>query len=125
MITVLTPTYNRAATLPRLYESLKGQESYDFEWIVVDDGSIDHTRELVSSWIHDKAGFPIKYLRKENGGKHRALNYAMPYVKTAYTFIVDSDDYITSDAIKKISGWIKTIEGKDEFGGVSGTRGGY
>ena len=48
--TVFTPTYNRAHTLPRVYESLKRQTCHDFEWLIVDDGSTDNTQEIIASW---------------------------------------------------------------------------
>ena len=72
-LTVLTPTYNRAALLPRLFESLCRQTCKDFEWIVVDDGSTDETEAVVRS-VGREAAFPVRYLRKENGGKHTAVN---------------------------------------------------
>lgn len=46
-LTVFTPTYNRAYTLSRTYESLRTQKNKDFIWLVVDDGSCDNTAELV------------------------------------------------------------------------------
>ena len=50
LFTVYTPTYNRAHTLHRCYESLKVQTFRDFEWLIVDDGSTDGTAELVAGW---------------------------------------------------------------------------
>nr|WP_082438491.1 glycosyltransferase family A protein [Tepidiphilus thermophilus] len=55
MITVLTPTYNRYHTLPRLCESLKSQTSKDFEWILVDDGSTDETKDWFKNIDSDDA----------------------------------------------------------------------
>ena len=49
-LTVFTPAYNRAKTLPRTYESLKNQSCKEFVWLIVDDGSQDNTRELVQEW---------------------------------------------------------------------------
>ena len=46
-ITIVTPTYNRAHTLPRVYDSLKNQTFKDFKWIIMDDGSTDNTNEVV------------------------------------------------------------------------------
>ena len=56
-LTVFTPAYNRAHTLPRTYESLRRQNSKDFIWIIVDDGSTDNTADLVKSWINQDNGF--------------------------------------------------------------------
>lgn len=90
LVTVITPTYNRAYTLERLYNSLKNQTCKLFEWIIVDDGSADKTRALVENFSREKA-IEIRYFYKENGGKHTALNLAMKFVRTPLTIIVDSD----------------------------------
>lgn len=121
MITVLTPTYNRSYTLTRLYESLCAQTYREFEWIIVDDGSKDNTSELVASWNNTKIN--LTYLKQDNGGKHRALNYGMQFVKGEYVFIVDSDDYLTKDALELVNSWIKQIDNDNSFAGVSGLRG--
>ena len=101
-VTVLTTTYNRAELLMKLYKSLCEQDCQSFEWLIVDDGSTDKTKDVIRSLIQDKHTFDIKYVYKENGGKHTALNYAYKYIKTPLTFIVDSDDSLTSDAISCI-----------------------
>lgn len=102
VVTILTPTYNRSNTLSALYESLKVQTSKDFEWLVVDDGSTDNTRDLVTQWAAEN-NFSIRYLYKENGGKHTALNAGIATISTDLTFIVDSDDTLTPDAVETIS----------------------
>lgn len=100
MITVMTPTYNRAHTLPQCYESLCKQTSQAFLWLIIDDGSSDNTKEMVDFWIKEEK-IKIKYLNKENGGKASALNMALEYLDTPYCVCLDSDDYFTEDAIKK------------------------
>ena len=100
MITVLTPSYNRANLLPLLFDSLCQQTSFDFEWLIIDDGSRDNTADVVRTFITDK--FPIHYYYKENGGKHTAMNFSHPYIKGNLLFIVDSDDVLTPDAIETI-----------------------
>ena len=72
MLTIFTPAYNRANLLPRLYDSLCRQTVKDFEWLIVDDGSTDNTEEVCKSFTGE--GFPVRYYRKENGGKQRAIN---------------------------------------------------
>ena len=76
-ITVFTPTYNRAYILPKCYESLNCQTCKDFEWLVIDDGSTDHTKELVTGWQERENGYPIRYIYKENGGLHTGYNTAI------------------------------------------------
>ena len=73
LFTVLTPTYNRAHTLARVYDSLCAQIFQDFEWVVVDDGSTDNTRELVEHWCQT-AVFPINYVWQPNQHKKTAFN---------------------------------------------------
>ena len=101
MITILTPTYNRESQLINLYDSLINQSNNDFEWLVVDDGSTDDTECEINKWINEHK-INIRYIRKENGGKHTALNLGIKSINSKWTFIVDSDDYLTEDAIEII-----------------------
>ena len=101
LLTVCTPTYNRAHTLPRLYESLTRQTSQDFEWLVVDDGSVDSTRELVDGWIAESR-IKVRYVYKDNGGKPSAHNLGVRMTAGELFFCVDSDDYLTDNAVEVI-----------------------
>lgn len=92
MITIMTPTFNRAYILPKLYDSLCAQTTKCFEWIIVDDGSTDGTEKLVSKWLENSDSFEITYKKKENGGKHRAINDAVGMACYEWFFIVDSDE---------------------------------
>lgn len=76
-VTIFTPTYNRAYILDNLYRSIQRQTYHNFEWIILDDGSSDNTKELVNEWIQENNFFPIRYYKKENGGKCRAINYGL------------------------------------------------
>ena len=109
MISILTPTYNRAYILDEAYQSLCKQTSFEFEWIIIDDGSIDNTEELVSTWKKDCNLFPIIYYKQENGGKHRALNKGVSFVSSQYVLILDSDDSLAGDAVKLIHEWVNSI----------------
>ena len=99
MITILTPTYNREKTLKRAYESLLAQTNKDFEWIVVDDGSSDNTKSLIEGFINESK-LDIRYIYKTNGGKHTALNVGTAEAKGELLLILDSDDYLSEDAIE-------------------------
>lgn len=121
MITILTPTYNRAHLLPVLYQSLLKQTTKEFEWIVIDDGSTDTTFDLVQSWLPNHV-FKISYYSKTNGGKHTAINIGVHHAKYDYIYILDSDDYLTYDAVESVNQWIKTIDQDSNFAGVSGLR---
>lgn len=109
MITVFTPSYNRAYCLPRLYISLKTQTYIDFEWLIIDDGSFDDTEQLVREWLQTPMSF-IRYYKQENGGKHRAINRAVALAKGDLFFIVDSDDYLPSDSLKQLSYYYEQIK---------------
>ena len=92
-LTVFTPSYNRAYTLNKCYESLKRQTSQDFIWLIIDDGSSDNTKELVDKWIkEDKIN--IKYIYQKNQGMHGAHNTAYENIDTELNVCIDSDDYI-------------------------------
>ena len=121
-ITVFTPTYNRAHLLDKLYTSLVIQTNRDFEWLIVDDGSIDDTKDVVQSFIKDDK-IKIRYIFQENGGKHRAINKGLDHTKSELFFIVDSDDYLIPTAIEKIIYKYKTIENSKEFAGISFNKG--
>lgn len=100
-LTILTPTYNRRGGVKALWESLRNQTIKDFEWLVVDDGSTDNTKGLIEQ-LKSESDFPIRYIYKSNGGKHTALNVGIKKIESELTFIVDSDDHITKDAVASI-----------------------
>lgn len=100
VLSIITPTYNRAELLKKCYASLLQQTCKDFEWIIVDDGSADNTAEVVKGF--DTAEFPIVYVSKENGGKHTALNASHAYIYGEYVLILDSDDYLTNTAVEQV-----------------------
>lgn len=122
LVTVVTPTYNRANTLRALFNSLQGQSVKNFLWIIIDDGSNDNTYELVASFIKE-ADFRVEYYHKENGGKHTALNLAFEHLFTELTFIVDSDDVLTTDALEKIESAWSEIRENETVSGISFLRG--
>lgn len=101
VLTILTPAFNRRDGVLRLFDSLCMQSDKRFEWLIVDDGSTDDTRQWVEK-IQKESPFPIRYIYKENGGKHTALNVGISLIDTQLTFIVDSDDVLTSDAVEVI-----------------------
>lgn len=135
-LTVFTPTYNRKHTLPRTYESLCGQTSLDFDWLVIDDGSSDGTREWIESlgskicnsgqkfdWMGRKlseeyasadhfviqtSNIRIEYVYKPNGGLYTGYNVAYQTIQTELCVCIDSDDYMPDDAVAKILAlWIE------------------
>ena len=109
IITILTPTFNRRIELKALYRSLCSQTAFVFDWLIVDDGSTDDTAETVERWKGD-APFEIRYLHKENGGKDTALNLGMIQITAPLTFIVDSDDTLTPDAVETVCSYYKKYQ---------------
>lgn len=101
-LTVFTPTYNRAHTLPRTYESLCRQSCKDFLWLIIDDGSTDSTAKLVRRWQEDEQTFEIRYIYKDNGGMHTAHNTAYANINTELNTCIDSDDIMPPDAVRLI-----------------------
>ncbi|WP_051230466.1 glycosyltransferase family 2 protein [Epilithonimonas caeni] len=118
MLTLFTPTYNRATLLPTLFESLKKQSNKKFEWLIVDDGSTDNTREVIKSFIETSA-FRITYLYQENQGKHIAINTAINYCNTEYFGTVDSDDYLKDEAIEIIYEKLEKIRYEKNIIGIA------
>lgn len=121
-ITIFTPTYNRAYILRQLYESLKSQTNHSFLWIIVDDGSTDNTEELISTWLVENI-IDIRYYKQENGGKQRAHNKGVELCDTELFICVDSDDYLTEDAIEVLIATWDSIENKQNLSGIVGLRG--
>lgn len=115
-LTVFTPAYNRAHTLPRTYESLRKQNCKDFMWLIVDDGSRDYTKELVESWMEEDNEFEIKYIYKENGGMHTAHNVAYANITTELNVCIDSDDCLAENAVEKILNKWNLVKGKGYAG---------
>lgn len=103
-ISVLTPTYNRAGLLNRLYTSLIINSKYniEIEWLIMNDGSTDATETLINEFISEKI-IDIKYYKQENAGKMQALNELMKYVTGDLVVECDSDDYFTEDAFETIN----------------------
>lgn len=117
MLTVLTPTYDRARTLPRLYDSLARQEKTDFEWLVVDDGSQDGTCELIAS-LASRAPFAVRYLSQSNGGKHVALNLGVSRAMGDWIFVVDSDDWLPDNALQVVEAALQDVAQDGDVAGV-------
>lgn len=145
-LTVFTPTYNRKHTIIRTYESLCRQSNDDFEWLIIDDGSTDGTKEWVESLGEKMVGegkrfdwmgrlqdgvddnhfvvktgcFSIEYIYKPNGGLYTGYNVAYATIQTELCVCIDSDDYMPDDAVEKIMEvWRNRPQGK-EYAGIEG-----
>lgn len=145
LLTVFTPTYNRLHTITRTYASLCCQTCKDFEWLIIDDGSTDGTREWVESlgtkcvtegkrfdWMGrlavgeddnhfsiDLPDFRMTYVHKPNGGLYTGYNVAYATIQTELCVCIDSDDFMPDDAVERICGLWKE-KGADKYCGIIG-----
>ena len=122
-ITLFTPTYNRAYILTQLYRSIQRQTFRNYEWLIVDDGSTDDTEQMVRAWTKEGNSFPIRYYKQRNGGKCRAINYGLELAEGQLFLVVDSDDFLTRDALQKIAEWEEQLPHDGSFCGVAGNLG--
>lgn len=122
LVTVFTPTYNRASTLPRLYNALKRQTDRRFEWLIVDDGSTDDTSSLVQQYQKEENDFQIRFYRQNHGGKPRAQNWAIDLATGELFITCDSNKYPDVKAVEHILSMAETIKGIPMMCGVGGYR---
>ena len=116
MLTVFTPTYNRAGELKRLYESLKSQTCKDFEWVVIDDGSNDNTAQVMADFI-DEGILDINFSSHQNCGKMKTHNRGAEKAKGELFVCIDADDWLTENAVEQIINDSVKI-GAEDIGGM-------
>ncbi len=119
LLSIVTPTYNRAHCLAAAWDSLMNQSIFEFEWIIIDDGSEDNTEVLVQEWI-GTSPFLIRYEKQQNGGKHRALNRGVQMSTSEYTAILDSDDSMVPTFVALVKKCSDLYKSELNFGGISG-----
>lgn len=116
MLTIYTPTYNRSKYLYRLYDSLCNQTDLRFLWLVIDDGSTDDTKEMISKWMNENR-IQIQYYYKRNGGVHTARDFAYATIENGLVWGVDSDDWLKKDAVSNVLNlWEK--QGSERYLGI-------
>lgn len=119
-ITVFTPTYNREKTIERVYNSLLSQSFKDFEWVIVDDGSSDNSVKVIKKIISMNHSFSITFFENEHGGKHRAVNKGLQLAQGKLFFMLDSDDWLTDEALQTVIDWEKKIPQGEKCAGLCG-----
>lgn len=120
MISIFTPTFNRANKIYRVFDSLINQTYKDFEWVIIDDGSKDNIEEVIFDF-KKKSDFPIQFYKFEiNKGKHIATNKALELANGQFFVVADSDDAFTFDALEFfMNGWKSILESeKNNFIGI-------
>lgn len=122
ILTIFTPTFNRASLLPQLFESIASQIQLDtpVEWLIFDDGSTDNTSQVLDAFTLERPDF-VRWVRADNGGKHRAINAAAGIAKGNWVMIHDSDDYFAKDSIKGILNAITEVNFIPEIGAIRST----
>ena len=120
-ITIFTPTYNRAYILGQAYNSLKNQIDKNFVWLIIDDGSTDNTEDIVKKWQNENE-IKITYIKQQNQGKHIAHNTAVKNCKTDFFLILDSDDFLSKDAIEILNKEVEKIKNNKTISGIIGNR---
>lgn len=123
LFSILTPTYNRGRLLESIYKSLRNLTFKDFEWVLIDDGSIDNTEEMVLPWIaynNDNGSFAIRYVKKSNGGKHTAINRGVKEAKGELILILDSDDTLPADSLTTIAMFYDQCKTLKDCAGICG-----
>ena len=118
LLTILTPSYNRGKLLKKCYNNLIKQTNKHFEWLIIDDGSIDDTQSIVDEFLKEDK-IQIRYIYKENGGKHTALNIGFKEARGELTIIVDSDDILVLDAVEIIDKTWSQYRGSKDISSIS------
>lgn len=116
LITFFTPTYNRADILHRCYESLQKQSCFDFDWIIIDDGSTDNTSEVVREWVKNETRFKISYIKKKNEGMYSGYNKALEVADTPLIVCLESDDMFAPDTMDIVKRNWEKIKDTDLIG---------
>ena len=98
LISIIVPCYNVEKYVKKCIDSIKKQSYTNFEVILVDDGSTDHTASIIRQNIKSDKRF--KYYHKKNGGLASARNFGLKKAKGKYISFIDSDDYVEKDYLK-------------------------
>lgn len=120
LLTIFTPTFNRRNTLKACYESLKNQDFFDFEWMIIDDGSNDDTSSLIKDFQLNSP-FKIQYHYQENQGKHTAWNKALSICETEFFMCLDSDDMLITNSLGSLcskGGYLDNIRNDEKIIGL-------
>lgn len=118
LLTIFTPTFNRAHTLHRVYDSLCRQTCKNFRWLVIDDGSTDGTEALINQ-LSNNGPFKVEYIKKENGGLYTGYNTAYANIDSELNVCIDSDDFMPDDAVEIIESTWQAKGGK-QYAGIIG-----
>src|SRR5687767_12211495 len=108
MISIITPTYNRAVLVQTTIKSIQAQTFTDWELIIVDDGSTDDTEQAIQHFLSDSR---ISYVKKPNSGQAASLNVGVSHAKGEFITFLDSDDEAYPEWLATVSKEIKNDTG--------------
>lgn len=97
MVSIIMPTYNRAYIIERAIQSVQRQTYEDWELIIVDDASTDHTRQVLEKYIGSKIRY---YVNETNQGANAARNFGAEHAKGEFLAFLDSDNYWPDDRLE-------------------------
>lgn len=97
---IIITTYNKGDYITKCLDSILNQTIQDYKIIIVDDGSTDNTKEVLSPYLKNKN---IEYYYKKNTGVADSRNFGISKVKTQYFMFIDSDDYVSNTLIEEIN----------------------
>ena len=108
MISIITPTYNRALLVQTTIKSILAQTFTDWELIIVDDGSTDNTEEAIQHFLTDPR---ISYVKKSNSGQAASLNVGVSHAKGEFITFLDSDDEAYPEWLSTVTREMKSDTG--------------
>ena len=100
-ISIIVPVYNVEKYIDKCLKSLVNQTLKDIEIIIVNDGSLDRSEEIIEKYVKDNPT-KIKYYEKKNGGLSSARNYGLEYATGEYITFLDSDDYVETNMYEEM-----------------------
>lgn len=98
IISIITPAFNASAFISEMIQSVLNQTYYNWELIIVDDGSTDNTSEIIKGFANKDNR--IKYIYQENGRQGKARNRAIKEAKGEYLAFLDADDLWVEDKLE-------------------------
>jgi glycosyltransferase involved in cell wall biosynthesis len=102
LVSVIIPTYNRSWSLGKTIRSVFDQTYRPLECIIVDDGSVDDTSDLVEKLAHEcPEGVDVRYFKQDNGGPNSARNRGLLECRGDFICYLDSDDLLTYNSINE------------------------
>ena len=97
LVSIIKPAFNASKTIFESINSVQSQTYQNLEMIIIDDGSTDNTKDIITPFLSD---YRIKYLRQLNSGPSIARNYGINNAKGKYLAFLDSDDIWNSEKLK-------------------------